>query len=90
MKTVVKKWLRDKECGYLDNGSGSDIAVRKADLIKCQYLKVGMTVEFECHIEKNGLVARKVSISDQNKSKSTNNKGNKGNNNKAHYFGVMT
>ena len=87
MKTVVKEWLRDKECGYLDNGSGPKIAVRKADLIKCQYLKKGMTVEFECHIEKNGLIAKKVSISDQSKSKSNNNKSK---NIKSHYFGVMT
>ena len=87
MKTVVKEWHREKECGYLDNGSGPNIAVRKADLIKCQYLKVGMTVEFECHIEKNSLIARKVSISDQNKNKSHNNKTK---NIKSHYFGVMT
>ena len=87
MKTVVKEWFREKNCGYLDNGSGPDIAVRKADLIKCQYLKIGMTVEFECHVEKNGLIARKVCISEQNKYKSNQNKAK---NIKSHYFGVMT
>ena len=87
MKTVVKKWFREKEYGYLDNGSGPDIVARKADLIKCQFLKAGMTVEFECHVDKNGLIARKVCISKQNKNKSNNNKAK---NIKSHYFGVMT
>lgn len=87
MKTVVKKWFREKEYGYLDNGSGPDIVVRKADLIKCQYLKIGMTVEFECHVDKNCLIARKVCISEQNKHKSNNNRAQ---NRKPHYFGVMT
>lgn len=86
MKTVVKKWFREKDYGYLDNGSGPDIIVRKTDLIKCQYLKIGMTVEFECHIDNKGLIARKVCISDQNKHKNYNNGGQK---RKPHYFGVM-
>ena len=87
MQTVVKKWFSEKEYGYLDNGSGPDIMVRKADLIKCQYLKIGATVEFECHPNENGLVAKKVSLSSQNKQKSHNNGGKKA---KTHYFGVMT
>ena len=65
MQTVVKKWFRDKESGFLDNGGGPDIMVRKADLTNCQFLKVGATVEFECHAAKQGLVARKVKLSHQ-------------------------
>ncbi len=62
MQTVVKKWFRD-------NGSGPDIIVRKADLIKCQFLKTGIMVDFECHTDKQGLIARKVCISRQSKQK---------------------
>ncbi len=62
MNTVVKKWLKDKEYGFLENGSGPDILVRKSDLIKCQYLKPGASVDFECHIDKKGLVAKKVRL----------------------------
>ena len=65
MQTVVKKWFRDKESGFLDNGGGPDIMVRKADLTNCQFLKVGATVEFECHVGKQGLMARKVKLSHQ-------------------------
>jgi len=85
LQTVVKKWFRDKEYGFLDNGSGPDIIVRKADLIKCQYLKVGTSVEFECYAEKNGLTARKVHIAKQS---NQNNQQNR--NTKPHHFGVMT
>jgi cold shock CspA family protein len=67
LQTVVKKWFREKESGFLDNGSGPDIMVRKADLINCQFLKVGATVEFECHPDKQGLVAKKVKLSHQKK-----------------------
>jgi cold shock CspA family protein len=63
MHTLVKNWFRDKESGFLDNGGGPDIMVRKDDLIGCHFLKVSATVEFECHIEKKGLVAKKVKIS---------------------------
>lgn len=63
MQTVVKKWFRDKEFGFLDNGGGADIMVRKADLVNCQFLKVGATVEFECHSDKRGLIAHKVKLS---------------------------
>lgn len=68
MQTVVKKWFRDKEYGFLDNGGGRDIMVRKADLVNCQYLKVGATVEFECYTDKQGLMAKNVKLSHQNKS----------------------
>ena len=67
MQTIVKKWFRDKESGLLDNGSGTDINVRKDDLIDCHFLKVGSIVEFECHIGKQGLIAKKVSLSHQKK-----------------------
>lgn len=84
MQTVVKKWFRDKDSGFLDNGGGSDILVRKEDLVGCQFLKVGAIVEFECHLGKQGLIAKKVSLSKQ---KNFNN-GNKGT--KEFRFGVMT
>lgn len=67
MQTVVKKWFREKESGFLDNGAGPDIMVRKADLINCQFLKVGASVEFECHPDKQGLIAKKVKLSPQKK-----------------------
>jgi CspA family cold shock protein len=67
LQTVVKKWFRDKDFGFLDNGGGPDIVVRKADLVKCQFLKVGVTVEFECHTDKQGLVAKKVTLLKENK-----------------------
>ena len=87
MQTTVKKWFKDKSFGFLDNGGGSDIMVRQADLIKCQYLKVGAVVEFECHVDKKGLVAKKVKLSNQNK-KSGHHKGNT--NSRDPYIGVMT
>ena len=68
MQTVVKKWFQDKESGFLDNGGGADIIVRKADLVNCQFLKVGATVEFECHSDKRGLIAKKVKLSNQKRS----------------------
>ena len=68
MQTIVKKWFRDKDSGFLENGSGPDIMVRKADLVNCQFLKVGATVEFECHPDRRGLVAKKVKLSHQKKS----------------------
>ena len=37
--------------------------VRKSDLVNCQYLKNGVTVEFECHSDNRGLIAKKVSLS---------------------------
>lgn len=87
LQTVVKKWFRDKDSGFLDNGSGPDIAVNKADLVGCQFLKVGATVDFECHLDKQKLIARKVRLWKQKKSKNQNT-GNKGV--KKFPFGVMT
>ncbi|HSO09380.1 MAG TPA: hypothetical protein VLR45_05285 [Desulfoprunum sp.] len=87
MQTVVKKWFRDKDSGFLDNKGGPDILVRKADLVDCQFLKVGVTVEFECHIEKQVLVARKVRLSNQKNPDGQNNR-NRGP--KPFHFGVMT
>ena len=87
MKTVVKKWFREKNYGFLDNGSGPDIMVRKADLVGCQYLKIGATVEFECHPEKRGLVARNVRLSHRRGDNRQIN-GNCGDNKSP--FGVMT
>lgn len=87
MQTVVKKWFRDKDSGFLDNGAGPDIMVLKADLVKCQFLKVGETVEFECHADKQGLIAKKVTLSNQKKSSGQNN-GNRST--KVFRFGVMT
>ena len=87
MQTTVKKWIKDKKFGFLDNGGGSDIMVRQADLIKCQYLKVGALVEFECHADKKGLVAKKVKLCNQN------NKAGQHKNNaqtREPYIGVMT
>jgi len=84
LQAVIKKWFREKEYGFLENGSGPDIMVRKADLVNCQYLKIGASVEFECHIDKQGLVAKKVKLS-----KSLNQNPNKNRPAKPHYFGVM-
>ena len=67
MQASVKSWFRDKDSGFLDNGGGPDIAVHKDDLIDCHFLKIRATVDFECHIENNGLVARRVRVS-RNKS----------------------
>lgn len=87
MQTIVKKWFRDKDSGFLDNGSGPGILVRKADLVNCQFLKVGATVEFECHTDKQGLIAKNVMLSHQKK---VNNQNNKNRSNKDFRFGVMT
>ena len=75
LKTIVKKWYRDKNSGFLDNGKGPDIMVGKADLVNCEFLKVGVMVEFECHADKRGLIAKKVKLLPQNKSNGPNNKG---------------
>ncbi len=87
MQTVVKKWFRDKDSGFLDNGSGPDIMVSKADLVKCQFLKVGETVDFECHTDSQGLIAKKVKLSNQ-KQQNGHNSGNKST--KPFRFGVMS
>ena len=61
--------------------------VRKADLVNCKFLKVGVTVEFECHPDKQGLIAKKVKLSHQKKIKNQHN-GNQGT--KEFRPGVMT
>ncbi len=71
MLAVVKKWFRDKHYGFLDNGAGPDILVRKNDLLNCDFLKVGVTVDFECHVDKRGLIARKVKLQPVNHSQSS-------------------
>lgn len=87
MQTKVKKWFKDKNFGFLENGNGPDIMVRKVELVKCQYLKVGATVEFECHPDKKGLIAKRVKLVNQNKR----NGQHGGNHNTAEYrIGVMT
>ena len=62
--------------------------VSKPDLVNCEYLKVGVTVEFECHSGKQGLIAKKVKLLPQNKSNGKNNKGKR--NVKEFRPGVMT
>jgi cold shock CspA family protein len=87
LQTVVKKWFRDKASGFLENGNGPNIIVRKIDLINCQFLKVGATVQFECHLDKQGLIAKKVKLLGQTKS---NKPKNKKRDVKKFPFGVMT
>ena len=87
MQTVVKKWFREKDFGFLDNGAGPDIMVSKADLVNCQFLKTGATVDFECHQEKRGLIAKKVSLSHSSNQKSH---VNRKQGDKPFRFGVMT
>ena len=89
MQAVVKKWLKDKDYGFLDNGSGPDIMIRKSDLVRCQYLKAGTTVEFECHPVKDGLIAKKVTLIRQNKGGQGSN-GNRNKSSKPKFIGVMT
>jgi hypothetical protein len=50
-------------------------------------LKVGATVQFECHLDKQGLIAKKVKLLGQNKS---NKPKNKKRDVKKFPFGVMT
>ena len=88
LKTTVKKWFREKNSGFLDNGNGPDIMVNKADLVNCEFLKVGVMVEFECHANKRGLIGKKVKLLQQSKSSSQNNKGKR--NTKEFRPGVMT
>ena len=89
MQTVVKKWFREKDYGFLDNGSGPDIMVRKADLVRCQFLKVGTTVEFECHPDKGGLIAKNVRLLRQN-AREQGAGGNRNKNDRPRFIGVMT
>ncbi|TKB24006.1 hypothetical protein FCL47_20290 [Desulfopila sp. IMCC35006] len=87
MQTVVKKWFRDKDSGILDNGSGPDIIVLKADLVNCQFLKVGATVEFECHSGDQRIIAKKVKLAQQFKGTKQKNEQRKP---KEFRYGVMT
>lgn len=87
MQTIVKKWFREKDYGFLDNGTGPDIKVSKADLVNCQYLKVGVAVDFECHANKQGLIAKKVSLARTGNLKSRHQEKQ---NPKPFRFGVMT
>lgn len=87
MQTTIKKWFRDKASGFLDNGSSPGILVRKADLVNCQFLKIGATVEFECHTDQQGLIAKNVKLSHQKKVNHQNNKKQRA---KEFRFGVMT
>jgi len=87
LQAVIKKWFREKDYGFLDNGSGPDIRVRKEDLVNCQYLKVGSTVEFECHPDNRGLIAKKVRLARQRNEKQQPN-GNRSV--RKNPFGVMT
>ena len=88
LQTIVKKWFRDKNFGFLDNGNGPDIMVTKSDLVNCEFLKVGARVEFECHSDKRGLIAKKVKLLPLKKSKGQNNRGK--HNAKEFRPGVMT
>jgi len=88
MQAVVKSWSRDKESGVLDNGGGPDVTVFKSELVGCHYLKVGAHVEFECHIDKNKLCAKKVRLVNRKNTKRQSNSGNR--NIKKSPFGVMT
>ena len=88
LQTIVKKWYQDKNSGFLDNGDGPDIMVARVDLVNCKFLKVGMTVEFECHSDKRGLVAKKVKLLQQSKSNAQSNKGKRST--KEFRPGVMT
>ncbi len=85
MQTVVKKCFKDKGYGFLENGTGPDIMVRKTKLVNCPYLKVGSIVEFECHTDKQCLIAKKVCLS-----RKKNNIQNKHRGSRTHPFGVMT
>ena len=88
LQTIVKKWYRDKDSGFLDNGNGPDIMVTRADLVNCEFLKVGVTVEFECHSDKRGLIAKKVKLLHESKTRRKNNRGKRST--KEFRPGVMT
>ena len=89
MQAVVKKWFREKEYGFLDNGSGPDIMIRKSDLVRCQFLKAGTIVEFECHPDKGALIAKNVKLIRQNSGGQGSN-GNRNKSNKPKFIGVMS
>jgi len=88
LQTLVKKWFQDKGYGFLENGTGPDIMVRKAELINCSYLKVSSIVEFECHIDDRGLIAKKVKLSRKKNNTQNGSRGSHGS--RTNPFGVMT
>lgn len=88
MQALVKSWFREKDSGFLDNGSGPDILVLKSDLVGCHYLKVGANVEFECHVDNNILSAKKVKLLRKKMDHRQKNNGKQ--NFKKSPFGVMT
>ena len=62
MKSTVKMFNRDKGFGYIRNGSAKDIYVKASELTNCKFLRSGVEVEFEVHIEDNRIVAKKVQL----------------------------
>jgi len=62
MRSEVKKWFDEKGYGFISNGNSHDIKVYKSELKNCAFLLPGKTVEFECHIEGLGLVAKNVKL----------------------------
>lgn len=100
MQTEVKKWFKDKGYGFLANGNGPDIMVRKANLENCQFLKPGVMVEFECYPEDKGLLAKKVKLVKTQSKPNNRGQGGQGRGGQGHggrsatdnrnIFGVMT
>ena len=88
MQSLVKKWFSAKGYGFLDNGEGPDILVLKSDLIGSQYLKTGVHVEFECHVDQKNLRAKKVKMLRRKIAHHRKNTGNY--KSKKSPFGVMT
>lgn len=64
MQTTVKNWFSQKGYGFLNNGSENapDIIVYASELRNCTFLKPGRIVEFECHFNERGLVAKNVKL----------------------------
>lgn len=64
MRTTVKNWFSQKGYGFLNNGSENapDIIVHASELKNCEFLKSGRLVEFECHFNDKGLVAKNVKL----------------------------
>lgn len=67
LQSVVKKWFRDKDYGFIENGQGPDVYVHKTSLANCQFLRQGVTVEFDCFPDKTGLKAKNVRVVRQEK-----------------------
>lgn len=87
MQGKIKKWFKDREYGFIENGSSPDIIVRKESLVKKHPIKPGSLVSFEVTIENNKLLAKKVSLvhhNNQTKKKHTHSNNNPG------FIGVMS